>query len=130
LTVFNGLLEFLPKFGIDLLSDVADGWKRINEINERMMLFGAKLVLSVNLLQAQQANFSSDNASLDSVTDLQTMLEAIESVPPVRLTRSSRDPAPSGQPSTRRAVARLGLAPRKSVAAFNLVAWRRHFCFG
>ena len=47
------------------------------------LLFGAGLVLSFNLLLAQTAVFPSVNARLDSVTDLRTMLEAVESVQPV-----------------------------------------------
>ncbi len=57
---------------------------------KRVLLICAGLVLSFNLLHAQQTELSNFNSSPDSLSDLQTMLEAIESVPPVPFEATSK----------------------------------------
>ena len=59
-------------------------WKmRIMKTFNRLLVFGLGIFLATNLLHAQQADFASIHVSLESPTEVKTMLEALTLVEPV-----------------------------------------------
>jgi hypothetical protein len=62
---------------------------------QRLFTFGAGLVLSFQLLHAQQLAGTKVRDALDSATDLQAMMEALASVPPVPLAKLPKEKSKS-----------------------------------